>query len=57
VKSTGERAIMISLDAWFVKLDEGIRKKILNELPFVKYRPSLNLKDVKEIDEDGVKLQ
>lgn len=50
VKASKEPAIMISLDAWFVKLDESIRMKILNELPFVKYRPSLNIKDQAEID-------
>jgi len=47
---------MISFDAWFLKFDETLWMKIMKELPFIKYKPALNLKDPAEVDQDAKRL-
>jgi len=37
VKTTREKAYMISIDSWFFKLDETFRMKIFNEIPLLKF--------------------
>ena len=57
VKQTKERVILNSLDSWFFRVSEGLKQKWFQEVAFTKFRPSLNIKELDEVNSDYENLK
>jgi hypothetical protein len=54
---TGERIFMLTKDSWFLRVNEKLMMRCLQELAHVRYVPGLNLKTTEETHRDMERLK